>query len=128
MALADREIEIVHNLAVRVLEHEETLITASNLCGELDCLVALALGARKYQFNRPQMTKANVIRIEAGRHPLQELTVPVYIANDCFVAGGIGDDASDSDKFESRASTIKDSSERPHLFMITGIPSARKRV
>jgi DNA mismatch repair protein MSH5 len=79
-------------LAVRVLEHERILIAASDLCGELDCLVALALGARKYQFSRPQMTTSNVIRIEAGRHPLQELTVPVYILNDCFVAGGTGDD------------------------------------
>jgi DNA mismatch repair protein MSH5 len=74
---SDREIEIVHALSVRILEHEQILVTASDLCGELDCLVALALGARKYGFKRPQMTTANVVRIEAGRHPLQELTVPL---------------------------------------------------
>jgi DNA mismatch repair protein MSH5 len=120
MASADREIEIAHALADRVLEHEQTLITASDLCGELDCLVALALGARKYQFNRPQMTTANVIRIEAGRHPLQELTVPVYIANDCFVAGGTGDIENSNPDFRSPASAVQESIETPNMLMMTG--------
>jgi DNA mismatch repair protein MSH5 len=107
-------------LAVRVLEHERILIAASDLCGELDCLVALALGARKYQFSRPQMTTSNVIRIEAGRHPLQELTVPVYILNDCFVAGGTGDDENASPGLGSQASAVQESIESPNVLMMTG--------
>lgn len=102
------------------MEHEQTLITASDLCGELDCLVALALGARKYHFNRPQMTTANVIRIEAGRHPLQELTVPVYIANDCCVAGGMGDDEGHSPHLGSPTSAVQESIENPNMLMMTG--------
>jgi DNA mismatch repair protein MSH5 len=120
MAFPDREIEIVHALAVRILEHEQTLITVSDLCGELDCLVALALGARKYQFNRPQMTTANVIRIEAGRHPLQELTVPVYVANDCFVAGGTRDSGNSGPDLGSPASAVQESIETPNMLMMTG--------
>lgn len=89
--LADKEIEILHALAVRVLEHEKLLIAASDLCGELDSLVALATGARRYGYNPPHMTTTNVIHIEGGRHPLQELTVPAYIANDCCITGGSGD-------------------------------------
>jgi DNA mismatch repair protein MSH5 len=106
---------------VRVLEHKDTLITASDLCGELDCLVALALGARKYQFNRPQMTTANVIRIKGGRHPLQELTVPVYIANDCFIGGGIGDDNEiDRHGSPSQESAVQESIESPSMLLMTG--------
>lgn len=86
----DREIEIIHRLAVCVLGHEELLITLSDLCGELDSLVALSLGAIKYRYNPPTITQANVIDIEGGRHPLQELTVPSYVANDCYLTGGSG--------------------------------------
>lgn len=107
-------------MAVRVLEHERILIAASDLCGELDCLVALALGARKYQFSRPQMTTSNVIQIEAGRHPLQELTVPVYILNDCFVAGGTGDDENASPGLGPQASAVQESIESPNVLMMTG--------
>lgn len=86
----DREIEIIHRLAVCVLGHEKLLITLSDLCGELDSLVALSLGAIKYRYNPPTITQANVIDIEGGRHPLQELTVPSYVANDCYLTGGSG--------------------------------------
>ncbi|KAH6678282.1 muts domain V-domain-containing protein [Halenospora varia] len=57
--ICDREIEIIHGLAVHVLEHEKALIQASNLLGDLDSLVALALGARKYSLTPPRMTTAN---------------------------------------------------------------------
>lgn len=90
--VADKEIEIVHSLAVKVLEHQQLLILASDLLGELDSLVALASGARKYGYNAPRITTQNVIQIEGGRHPLQELTVPAYIANDCLLSGGPGDE------------------------------------
>lgn len=79
-------------MAVKILEHQQLLVLASDLLGELDSLVALALGARQYGFNPPRMTTANVIQIERGRHPLQELTVPAYIANSCYVAGGSGEE------------------------------------
>ncbi|KAL2067305.1 hypothetical protein VTL71DRAFT_1729 [Oculimacula yallundae] len=121
-AISDREIEILHGLAVRVLEHEQFLTSASDLCGELDSLVALATGAEKYGFNRPQMTTANIIRIEGGRHPLQELTVPAYIANDCCVSGGIGDEdeTDDSNGEGDPSSSVRDSTETPSMLVMTG--------
>jgi DNA mismatch repair protein MSH5 len=61
------------------------------LCGELDSLVALAVGAQMYGLVPPQMTTKNVIKIEGGRHPLQELAVPAYVANNCFLVGGEGE-------------------------------------
>lgn len=107
---------------MRVLKHEQLLVSASNLCGELDSLVALALGARKYRFNPPQMTTANLIRIEGGRHPLQELTVPAYIANDCFISGGQGDEDVDNEPMPlSQGSTsIQETIETPNMLVMTG--------
>ncbi|CZS90681.1 related to MSH5-meiosis-specific protein [Rhynchosporium graminicola] len=120
--ICDQEIEILHGLAVRILEHEQFLASASDLCGEFDSLVTLALGARKYGFSQPEMTTANVIRIEGGRHPLQELTVPAYIPNPCFLFGGSGDEI-ETDISESRlvpTSSVQDSTEVPSMLVMTG--------
>lgn len=88
--ICDREIEIVQELGERVLEYEQLLNAVSDTCGTLDSLVALARGARQYNLVRPRMTEQNVIKIKGGRHPLQELTVPSYVANDTLIVGGAG--------------------------------------
>ena len=89
--ILDMEIEIIQNMAQRVLEHEELINTTSDICGELDSLVALAKGASQHQLTRPQMTEQNIIKIDAGRHILQELTVPAFVPNDTYLLGGCGD-------------------------------------
>ena len=82
--VTDKEIEIIYKLGQDVLEFEEVLIRASELCGELDRLgfrstfnvrhsdgaisfLALAQGAGMYKFSRPHMTEDNVIQIKGGR-------------------------------------------------------------
>lgn len=65
--LPDKEIEIVHELAERVLVHEHMLSSASDLCGHLDALVALTQGAKQYKLARPTMTTENVLDIKGGR-------------------------------------------------------------
>ncbi|KAH7403355.1 muts domain V-domain-containing protein [Cadophora sp. MPI-SDFR-AT-0126] len=122
--ICDKEIEILHSLAVRILEHEQFLLSASELCGELDSLVALALGAREYGYNEPEITTRNIVQIRGGRHPLQELTVPAYIANSCSLAGGPGDEYEDeAGHYEDHSgiiSTVKDSTEDPSMLVMTG--------
>jgi len=88
--ICDMEIEISHDLAQRVLKKEEFLVQASDLCGELDSLLALAHGACEYKLARPRMVEENVIDVKAGRHLIQEMTVPSYVANDAFLVGGDG--------------------------------------
>lgn len=102
--ICDREIEIIHDLGQRVLQQEAMLNDASDICGELDSLLALAQGARNYKFCKPRMTTNNVIDIKSGRHPLQELTVPSYVANDIYLVGG-----SDNDEMFGR--TLKNQSQ-----------------
>lgn len=121
-ATLDKEIEIVHALGVKVLEHEQALVTASDLCGELNSLLALALGADKYKLTAPQMTTANVIQIQEGRHPLQELVVPSFIANDTLLIGGCGEDEEDH-------SVVTDNlAESPNVMVMTGPNHSGKSV
>lgn len=103
---------------MRVLGQEKLLVTVSDLCGELDCLVALALGATKYLFKPPVISQDNVIDIEGGRHPLQELTVPSYVPNNCYLKGGSGP-ANDE---ESSSNTDQESEavDGPSMLLMTG--------
>ncbi|KAK1503183.1 MutS domain V [Colletotrichum costaricense] len=91
--IVDLEVDILHGLACKILEHEATLSRVSDVCGELDCLVALASGALKYGWICPTMTEDNTVSIYGGRHPLQELVVPAFIPNDCILIGGSADEA-----------------------------------
>lgn len=63
------------------------MLEASDACGDVDAILTLALAADKYEWAAPQMTSQNVIHIENGRHPLQELTVPSFIPNHCNLYG-----------------------------------------
>lgn len=90
----DLEVEIIHQLATDVMHHEVSILTASDSCGELDAMLALALGARKYDMTLPSMTDTPVLSISEGRHLLHELAVPSFIPNDCVLdsaSNGIDD-------------------------------------
>jgi len=97
----DREVEIIHNLRVKILTYSLQLSAISRVLGELDwyislpdkliSLLSLASAAQKYNFKRPYVTDENVINIVGGRHPLHQLVVPTFIENDTVIVGG--DDA-----------------------------------
>lgn len=112
----------MHELGVKVLEYEQALMNASDLCGDLDSLLALALGADKYQLTSPQMTTANVIEIQGGRHPLQELVVSCFIANDTILLGGPGDEQDDRSIITDQTRYL------PSLMVMTGPNHSGKSV
>ncbi|KAF1982980.1 hypothetical protein K402DRAFT_339387 [Aulographum hederae CBS 113979] len=123
--ICDKEIEIVHDLAQSILEYEKLLTTVSDICGELDSLLALAQGARQYNLARPQVTEENVIKIEKGRHILQELTVPSYVANDVHLVGGRGAGRSESEMVNIPVSNTsrrltEDPEDGPSMLILTG--------
>lgn len=61
------------------------------------------------------MTNDNVIDITGGRHLLQELTVPSYVANDVFLQGGTGREIDDPVMY------LNDSQpDGPNLLLMTG--------
>lgn len=58
---------------------------AANVLAELDVLAALAEGAEKFGWVRPELTQEDIIMIKGGRHPVVEAMLPpgeVFVAND----------------------------------------------
>ncbi|KAI1407499.1 muts domain V-domain-containing protein [Hypoxylon sp. FL1857] len=125
--IIDREIEIIHELAVKILAQQEAITAASDALGELDSLFALAIGCGQYKWVAPKMTTQNIIHIEGGRHPLQELVVPSFIANDCSIAGGPGEQ---SEEIADRCSPDieRDLIEHPSTLVLTGPNHSGKSV
>jgi DNA mismatch repair protein MSH5 len=93
----------------------------------LDCLLALAIGCGRKGWVQPKMSHENVIRIKGGRHPLQELVVPSYIANDCHMSGGNGD-AESPDPIQLSSSSRPESSGFPSTIIMTGPNHSGKSV
>ncbi|PKC07226.1 hypothetical protein RhiirA5_500820 [Rhizophagus irregularis] len=88
--IVDREIEIMQKLQDHILEYASLLLNATAACAELDCLLSLAESARKFKYCRPHLVNENILEIVKGRHPLQELCVDIFVANDIKIAGGNG--------------------------------------
>lgn len=94
--------------------------------GELDSVFALAVGSRKYNWIAPVMSSENILHIEGGRHPLQELVVPSFIANDCFMSGGYGNQRDSA--LQDASSVIRDYAESPSTLILTGPNHSGKSV
>jgi len=124
----DLEIEILHRLAERVLGYRDGLTLASDACGDLDAIVALATGASNFSWTAPIVSStANVVHIRNGRHPLQELVVPQYIPNDCWVSGGKGSELETSSERRTRA-PLEVANEEPSALVLTGPNQSGKSV
>ncbi|TPX24264.1 MutS protein msh5 [Coccidioides immitis] len=117
-----KEIEIVYDLAQSILGYEEILVEASDVCGEIDSLLALAHGADLYKLVRPQMTDENVVIIKGGRHILHEAAVSSYVANDTFLVGGKGTERYQSPTDDPKYSGDSQASDctGPSMLLLTG--------
>lgn len=95
--IVDREIEVVHDLSVHIIESGASLLARlSEQFAELDCLLCFAQAAKLYNYTRPHLREDQVLRIQAGRHPLQELFVDTFQPNDTILQGGCGLDTTDT--------------------------------
>ncbi|KAI1858378.1 uncharacterized protein JN550_012743 [Neoarthrinium moseri] len=124
--IIDREIEVLHELSVRLLEHEDAILAASDVLGELDSILALAIGSRKYNWVAPRMTTENVLHIQGGRHPLQELVVPSFVSNGCHLRAGDGAEVENPRSDGSSAS--QNSKDAPSTLVLTGPNHSGKSV
>lgn len=133
--ICDREIEILHGLAQSILQYDDILLAVLELSGDLDCMLALAQGARQYRLCRPKITKENVVNISGGRHILQEMTVGSFVANDTLLVGGVGNGeldvpepqiSSEATQFSEttsragRTQSVEEPTEGPSLLVMTG--------
>jgi len=123
--ICDVELEIVHDLAQRVLECEDMICEISDICGEVDTLVALAEGAKLYKLARPRMTSLNIIDIVKGRHVLQEQATSNFIPNDTLLKGGSGAgdsqvDVETQDTTQVNSVRTRDTDNNPSMMVLTG--------
>jgi len=81
--IIDMESCMLRELEIRALERDAAVSRSSRALAQLDCLCALAVASLDFGWNcLPQFVDESVIRIEQGRHPLQELCVQTFIPND----------------------------------------------
>ncbi|BCS25874.1 MutS family protein MSH5 [Aspergillus puulaauensis] len=116
--ICEKEIEIVYDLAQRVLQFERALIEASDACGEIDSLLAMAQAATCYNLVRPKISEDNIINIKGGRHILQELTVSSYVPNDTFLVGGRLEEQS-ADHSQGAPEALR-TGANPNMLLLTG--------
>jgi len=81
---------IIRNLEKKILEHESQISQIVNALAELDCLLSLSIAAHEFRFCKPELVEENIIAIEEGRHPIQELCVPQFIPNDTIISPSTG--------------------------------------
>ncbi|RDW76499.1 MutS family protein MSH5 [Aspergillus mulundensis] len=95
--ICEKEIEIVYDLAQRVLQYEKVLIEASDLPGDGPSSDLLQPGPPEDgggQSNQDQRrpvreyTKQALLVLTLPSHLLQEMTVSSYVPNDTFLVGG----------------------------------------
>lgn len=116
------EIDIVHHLSEKILEYEDMLAEMSDICGELDSLIALTLGSLQHRLVRPHVTSEKTIHIQDGRHLLQELSVPAFVPNDTHIRAGQLTTENNLNRNDEHDSTLVDShaEEPPSMLVITG--------
>lgn len=88
--LCRRESQLFVELRERVAAAGEPLLALSAALAEIDCYAALAEVAAQRGYVRPELGDAPELGIEAGRHPVLELTLERgFVPNDlCLAASG----------------------------------------
>ncbi|KAK3089281.1 hypothetical protein FSP39_002315 [Pinctada imbricata] len=79
--IKDQEMGIMRKLQNNVLQHAKSLMEVIDLCAELDCLLSLAACAQENNYVRPTLSEENIIKIEGGRHPIQEMCCSPFVPN-----------------------------------------------
>ncbi|KAH9080364.1 DNA mismatch repair protein MutS [Lactarius deliciosus] len=126
--IIDRELEIIHELAESVLPFAEAISNACDICAELDCLLCFAEATSLYNYRRPRMSNENVIKIQQGRHPLQEQTVDTFVPNDVFLVGRAGIDSYPDIHGEEDDLTSEGSTPGNSVLVCTGANACGKSV
>ncbi|KAB5592476.1 DNA mismatch repair protein MSH5 [Ceratobasidium theobromae] len=77
--------------------HDKEIMAVCETAAEVDWL---------YEWVKPEMTEENVLDIQCGIHPLQNLLVPTFVPNDAYVIGGRGIESNGEDYQEGANSIV----------------------
>jgi DNA mismatch repair protein MSH5 len=86
--VSDLQKTILISIEEYILDAEMELVKISHMLGNLDAIISLGTVAVELNFCKPEIVEEQVIIIKNGRHPLQELSVDVFIPNDTYIAEG----------------------------------------
>eukprot|EP00736_Rhodelphis_marinus_P000924 Rmarinus@m.28723 len=90
--IMDMEEDIIRRLRAEVSSCAGSIIRASSVIAELDCLMALAEVASEQHWSRPTLTNSNVLELYDCTYPLQKSAVDKFIPNDVLSASsGLSD-------------------------------------
>ncbi len=75
---------LFHALRSQIARHGERIQASAAVVAELDVFTALAEGANRRNYCRPQINDGTEIRVEEGRHPVVEAALPQgsFVPND----------------------------------------------
>ncbi|ORY41873.1 P-loop containing nucleoside triphosphate hydrolase protein, partial [Rhizoclosmatium globosum] len=119
--IADKEIALIQGLQDSVSKYSPMLIDVSSVCAELDCLLALAEAAKKYDFVCPEMVDSDVLEIVEGRHPLYEQCMDSFIGNDVSFGTASDNGTSMMDGGGSNATNMSvDGEDSLRVMLLTG--------
>jgi len=82
------EINLFNELVSHIADYIEPIQLNASLIAQLDCLLAFASNAKKYNYSKPEVNDTYIIDIKQGRHPVIEQQMPPeekYIANDVYL-------------------------------------------
>ncbi|XP_042899005.1 mutS protein homolog 5 isoform X1 [Parasteatoda tepidariorum] len=83
----DKETQIMHKLQNVILEMKPVLFDVMEYSAKLDCLIALSVVAKEYNWIQPDISMDGELAIVKGRHPLQEICVSSFVGNNVFSGG-----------------------------------------
>jgi len=81
------EMAIMAQVSNEVLQAGTCLDKAIRACAEVDCLLAMAIVGKENNWVKPVLREGGPLKVQGGRHPLQELTVNQFISNETDMGG-----------------------------------------
>lgn len=85
----DKETKIMHKLQNMVLEMKSVFFSVMELLAKLDCLIALSVASKEFNWSQPEMCEDGIFEVLKARHPLQELCVTSFLPNDIYSGGSM---------------------------------------
>ncbi|XP_053207386.1 mutS protein homolog 5-like [Panonychus citri] len=80
--ITEKQRKLLVQLQLKVLNGISVLDELAHLCAQIDAYIAIAETSRCFKYKRPVFNDNDEIEVEEGRHPLQEIFVNSYVAND----------------------------------------------
>ncbi|MBI4282749.1 MAG: DNA mismatch repair protein MutS, partial [Chloroflexi bacterium] len=86
--MEELEATLFRQVCTQIAEYSQAIASTAAAVAHIDVFTALAQGASRYGYVRPQLTLEDTIEIKEGRHPVVERTLPPgsFVPNDTHLS------------------------------------------